>query len=75
MAFNGRAVAARISENAERVRRVVPAEYRAERTPVVYDTARYMYEADSGLTDEQVALVFMALAWASEQQHAAITGG
>ena len=66
--MNGRELAKVIEENAERVRRLVPPPYRAGRTRVVYDTARYMHEQDSGLTDEQIVLVFTALAWASEQQ-------
>lgn len=66
--MNGRETARVIEENAERVRRLVPPEYRAERTPVVYDTARYMREADSGLADAEVVLVFTALAWVAGQR-------
>jgi hypothetical protein len=65
-AFNGREAVQEIHENVERVRRAVPAEYRAERTTAVYSTAVFMYDQHSGLTDEQIALVFEALAWAAE---------
>jgi hypothetical protein len=41
----------------------VPAEYRAERTRVVYLLARYMYEGDGSLTDEEILKAFEVLAW------------
>jgi hypothetical protein len=64
--FNGREAAQEIHENVERVRRAVLAEYRNGRTTVVYSTAAFMYDQHEGLTGEQIALVFEALAWAAE---------
>jgi hypothetical protein len=67
MSFNGRAATAKIEENAERVRRLVPPEHRADHALVVYAVAGFMYEHSGLMNDEQVILVFEALAWASGQ--------
>jgi hypothetical protein len=63
---SGRAIAEQITANAERVRRVVPIEYRAGHTSVVYLLARYMYEGDSSLTDEEILTSFAVMARAEE---------
>jgi hypothetical protein len=55
-----------ITANAERVRRVVPPEDRAERTDVVYDTAAFMLAVP--VWDEQIGFAFQVMAWARENQ-------
>lgn len=55
-----------VEANAERVRRNVPLEERADRTGVIYDVALFMLGVP--VWDEQVGFAFQLMAWARENQ-------